>query len=303
MKPRIAPTSALLALAERQGGCLTVEQCHDHGLSRRVVARLKTTAWTPLTHGIYCVREPDWLAMAWTGILVGGDESVVGSHAAAFLDGMVAAPPPRITVWTPRRVARDVPWAITFRKGRRRGHGSPPRTWPELSVLDAAGECSADELVALVASAFTSGRVRPEMLVKALQTRSRQAHRDALLDMCTTLPGVESVLESRFVRDVARAHGLPEGTRQVWLGHTRVDCLIAEYGLIIELDGRAHHEHRRFRDMGRDNANLVDRGLVTLRYGWHDVASRPCSVARQLASLLRRRGWTGTLKPCTRCAH
>ena len=57
----------------------------------------------------------------------------------------------------------------------------------------------------------------------------------------------------------------------------------------------------RFRDMERDNAALLG-GDVTLRYGWQDVTDRPCAVAREVAALLIRRGWTGLPTRCRRCA-
>ena len=301
MKKRIEPGTDLLVLAARQGGCLTWTQCAAHGLTRSAINRLLAASWTRTASGIYCIQPPDWMARAWTGLLAVGPGAVVGSHAAAFLDGLIAQTPQDVVIWSPVRSFRKAPHSVTFRRGNRRGHGSPPRTWPEESALDAAKDCDADGYVALIAAALSSGRVNSTQLLDAARARSRQRHRQLILDMCMTLPGVESALESRYVRNVVRDHGLPEGERQVWLGRTRVDCLIAEYGLIVELDGRAHHEHRRFRDMGRDNANLVDRGLVTLRYGWHDVATRPCSVARQLASILHRRGWDGRPRPCKRC--
>ena len=71
--------------------------------------------------------------------------------------------------------------------------------------------------------------------------------------------------------------------------------------MLVELDGRRGHEGTgKFRDMRRDNA-AVRQALVTLRYGFGDVAGQPCVVAAELADVLIQRGWTGLLTPCPAC--
>ena len=56
--------------------------------------------------------------------------------------------------------------------------------------------------------------------------------------------------------------------------------------------------------MRRDNAAAVD-GRTVLRYGWADVAGRPCEVAAQVADVLRAAGWRGVLRRChaDRCTY
>jgi very-short-patch-repair endonuclease len=69
---------------------------------------------------------------------------------------------------------------------------------------------------------------------------------------------------------------------------------------LVELDGRAAHpESARWRDIRRDNANAAG-GLVTLRYSWAEVTQDSCGVANEVAEVLRRQGWTGTLRRCGR---
>jgi very-short-patch-repair endonuclease len=66
----------------------------------------------------------------------------------------------------------------------------------------------------------------------------------------------------------------------------------------VELDGQAAHPAEgRWRDTHRDNANLL-QGTQTLRYGWPDVTAHRCRTAAEIAAVLRRRGWTGTLQRC-----
>ena len=69
--------------------------------------------------------------------------------------------------------------------------------------------------------------------------------------------------------------------------------------MCAELDGAAAHPAEgRWRDTHRDNASLTQQ-TQTLRYGWPDVTEHRCQTAAQIAEVLRRRGWTGTLRPCS----
>jgi hypothetical protein len=51
--------------------------------------------------------------------------------------------------------------------------------------------------------------------------------------------------------------------------------------------------------MSRDNAAVVE-GRDPLRYGWSDVTEQSCHVAAQVAFVLRRNGWAGRPRPCSR---
>ena len=99
-----------------------------------------------------------------------------------------------------------------------------------------------------------------------------------------------------------RAHGLPTARRQAKRRHgsgTRyLDNLYEGYRLCVELDGlAAHPAEGRWRDTHRDNTNLT-LGTETMRYGWHDATEHRCRTAAEIATVLRRRGWKGVLRPC-----
>jgi hypothetical protein len=113
---------------------------------------------------------------------------------------------------------------------------------------------------------------------------------------------VHSSLEHRYLRDVERPHALPRGTRQARARHDRRtqyrDVLYEEYGVAVELDGRATHPgDLRWNDVRRDNAAAAD-GVITLRYSWLDVSQQPCLVAAQVAPVLQRRGY-GRSRGCS----
>ena len=54
--------------------------------------------------------------------------------------------------------------------------------------------------------------------------------------------------------------------------------------------------------MDRDNYSVLT-GEVTLRYGFQDVFTEACRVARQVGQVLTMRGWTGVATRCPNCAN
>jgi hypothetical protein len=56
-----------------------------------------------------------------------------------------------------------------------------------------------------------------------------------------------------------------------------------------------------FRDLQRDNVAAA-RGDVVLHYGWSDVTARPCEVALQVETVLRKRGWRNPAGSCGRAS-
>jgi hypothetical protein len=122
-------------------------------------------------------------------------------------------------------------------------------------------------------------------------------------DVLADADATHSALEWRYRRDVERAHGLPasKGQASARRGRSKMwrDVLYRKYRLIVELDGAAAHpDEGRHRDMGRDNAVVVEGGR-SLRYGWHDVAGHACEAAIQVATVLRAAGWDGFPTPCS----
>lgn len=139
-----------------------------------------------------------------------------------------------------------------------------------------------------------------------MSERNRQPHRRLITDLLADVEaGAESPLEVSYLTQVERPHGLPRGTRQQrrhGLPYVS-DVGYDEYALLVELDGRLGHDAAgRFRDMNRDN-RFAMVSWTTLRYGWFDVAERPCDVAMQVGAALIARGWAGLPTRCRRCVH
>ena len=302
-----------MVLAGLQSGVLTTEQIGGHGLGRHSVARLTDQRrWCRMGRGLYFAGAGPvpWPAWAWGGVLLGGPSARLGGRAAGHLYGL-NEPPQLIDVLVSNRAAprpRE-PWRFTrdralVRAGR--SAGNPPRLSVEDTVLDLSEQASEAQIVDLVTKAVQHRLTEPQVLVRAVRRRSRLRHRRLLLELLADVAdGAETPLEVGYARDVERAHGLPRAKRQqrARRGRDYRDVTYAEFGLVVELDGRLGHEGAGvFRDSRRDNAAVVS-GEVTLRYGWHAVRVWPCSVAFQVAEVLIQRGWPGVPTRCARCRH
>jgi hypothetical protein len=167
-----------------------------------------------------------------------------------------------------------------------------------------AGAPTRSSALTIASDACRRRRTTPERLLRELEARPRLRHRAWLRGvLLETATGVQSALESSYLRKVERAHGLPRGTRQVRSvsarGTVYRDVLYAAHGVAIELDGRVGHElsRERWNDMDRDLEAAVG-GLLTLRVGWRQAEDEPCLTAARIGSVLAGRGWTGHARPC-----
>lgn len=183
----------------------------------------------------------------------------------------------------------------------------PPRQRPAVAILDQLWHV-ADQMVHvdLITKACRSGWVQPAEIRAEMNRRTRVTHRDFTWVLLADIEqGTHSVLEQAFQQRVLRAHGLPEGCRQVAApnpdgpGTIRRDAVLEDFGLIFETDGWMHHRSGRQReaDLRRD-LDAAALGLVTIRIGWSQATRTPCTTAANVAQVLRDRGWAGTLTPC-----
>lgn len=314
MFPRREVPDALLRLAGQQAGLVTLEQARGHDLSHQVLKRLlRDDQWRRVATGVYSTVPvaPSWETLAWAGTLLGGPHARLGPEASGFLYGLVRRPPRPIDVLVPAASPVRVAGAWRFireQDGVRSGRspGAPPRLTPECTVLDLANARSASAVAGLLTVAVQRGLTKPERLRSQLDTRARQRHRALIAGMLVDVAdGVESHLEMLYLRTVERPHGLPKGDRQdpnPDLPCER-DVLYRAYNLLVELDGQQWHEgENQFRDMNRDNRHAL-RDELTLRFGYFDVAGRPCPVAYQVYLALVKRGYFDPFLRCRRCLN
>ena len=172
--------------------------------------------------GVYLTvpGRDDW----WTRALAAQlavDDSAWSLHAAAFVHGIVSAPPQTVAllIGHDRRVATPIGAQIIRRRGDVNRFVDelhwPWRTTVEETILDISASASVDETFALLGRAFQRRRTAEEALRGRLALRSRHPKRELLeLVLGDVSAGAESAMEIRYVRDVERAHGLPASVRQ-----------------------------------------------------------------------------------------
>ena len=305
-------------VVEDQHGVVSRGQAAQAGLTRHAIAaHLRSGRWQRLHPGVYASfsGEPSREAVLWAALLRVGHDTVPRHHAtlshqtAAELSGLIDVPASSIHVSIKRRTGTLHPPGIVLHysarlPAARHPARTPPQTRVENTVLDLVQVSGcAEEAVGWGMRACQRRLTKPELLREAMAERARLRWRGDLAEALTEVrEGVHSCLERRYLRNVERAHGLPTGNRQILIvrGPSRAyeDVRYRDYGTCVELDGaEAHPADSRWRDTRRDNANAAD-GIITLRYGWTDVAYRPCTVAAEVARALQRRGWTGTLRRC-----
>lgn len=291
----------LLELARRQANTLSREQLLGFAITDPVIARMAADGHLErLSRGVYATADGGWLQQVWAGVLIGGPQAVVGGAAAAYLHQLVREAPQVVQVHTTQHRPRDPRWR--FVRSDRIGIGEPPRTRLAQTVVDVAAELDSDDIVSVVAEAIGRRRLRESEIREILAATPRHPNRRLLEDLVGEVAaGSRSPLEVRYARDVERAHGLPTAVRQEGpLSRYETDVWYAEYGVVVELDGRAYHRGQQaLVDMDRDNDHQLV-GAISLRFGWRHVA-RPCQTAAKVARALHTRGWTGTMHPCPRC--
>lgn len=314
MHPRTIVSAELARLATAQSGVVTTEQAMALGQSRHSLARLvEAGQWQRLAPGLYLTvpMSADFSALAWGGVLLGGEQARLGPRTSAHLHGLVKSAPDVVDVLVPghRRVRVTGPWQFVRDGSSSRSArtiGSPPRLVVTDTIIDLTAQLSPPEVVGIVTVAIQNRRTTGDRLTAALDRRSRHPHRALLLALLDDVAeGAQSPLELDYVREVERPHALPVGVRQrsrQGLPYCS-DVSYDEYQLLVELDGRDGHAGvGRFRDMRRDNRFAV-RGLLTLRFGFYDVVHHPCAVAGQVWAVLADRGYGEPLRRCPRCLH
>jgi hypothetical protein len=309
---------SLRRLADHQSGLLTRAQCLKAGMPVAMVRwRVDSGRWVRLHEGVFLTvpGRDDWRTIATAALLraLSGNpaaDAALCGDSAAYLWGLRAQPPRTIELVVPQRRTVARPVGATVRRSMRwdtlvHDREFPWRTTVPATVLDVATRGSQVDALSLVARAVQRELTTVPELRAELVARGGHRHsallRPALADIEV---GGDSGAELLFIRDVERAHGLPPSRRQQAsdVGRRRYhDFDYAEYGLLVEVDGRLGHEQwrDRVRDGQRDRHQLT-RARVTTRVFWPDVAVTPCETAGELGSILGSRGWPGPPRRCRR---
>jgi len=316
---------ALEDLLAAQCNCVTHEQAVARGPTRHEIAtHLRRGRLTRLHRGVFYAGSLPVPRMSrlWGAALRVGHGGVLSHEAAAEVWGFADGPSVPIHVSVPR-TAGSLPATdgIQLHYSARlplaefkappgcktpAGQPMPPVTHAQDAVLDIANTClTGQDAVNLAIRACQRGATTPDVIAMWMGLPGHRGQRwraeltDALADIRA---GVQSPLEQRYLHDVEQAHALPPGKRLVKAREgTSVlyhDVRYPDYGVGVELDGvRYHQAGAAGRDVARDNATILS-GVLTLRYGWQQVAYHPCGVAREVWTLLVRNGHDGVFRFC-----
>lgn len=191
---------------------------------------------------------------------------------------------------------------------RVRWNRSPPRIALEHAVIDvAASKADVLESFRVLADACQTRQTTAAALSGTLQARARVRDKQRLLDLLDDLAaGACSVLEREYLR-LERTHGLPEADRQEpgWSSGRRAyrDAPYRQFGLVVELDGKAFHDTTldRDRDFDRDLETAVGTDCRTVRLTYGQVFRHGCRTIHRIAVLLGRGGWHGAFRKCPCC--
>lgn len=312
-------------VAEMQEWVVSRAQLVAAGVSAKLIKhRAGRGRWQQLYRGIYALftGAPTRSQWRWAAVLRAGAGAALSHHTAAELHGMVKEPQPdtpiHVTVPATRHletrngliIASKPDWpTIVVHMSRRvvqatQPNRAPARTTIEETALDLTQVCRRlDDVVGWITRAFGSWKTNETKLREALLLRKKVCWRNELNGILTAAgDGVHSPLEYRYYRYVEKAHGLPSARRQVKVtidGKSAYrDVYYDEYRVAVELDGAlAHPDTQRPEDRHRDVVASAE-GIVTVRFGWSEVAGHPCETAALQARVLKGHGWTGAPKPC-----
>ena len=297
---------ALRPVLDQQSGVVSRRQVLEHGGDRSDLRRwLRARELVPVHKGVYVNHTGPltWSSRAWAGVQRFWP-AALGLESATNLAGDVI----HVVVAEGRSSTVDEPKVKVHRirdfESRVRLDRSPPTQDYEDAVLSVCGSMDRRKALQTISEACRSRRTTPARLHEELTRRTNLADRAWLLGLLDdAAAGVQSVLESIYLRKVERAHDLPRGERQLRedtvQGVVYRDVLYRAFGVGVELDGRLGHEafEDRADDLTRDLLSATE-GRVTLRIGWRQSELESCATASAIGLVLRQRGWSGSPARC-----
>ena len=296
----------LSELLDHQSGVVSRRQLLSHGAAQHDIRRwVRRRELVRLHAGVYVNHTGPltWSNRAWAAVLFHWPAALAHDSAinragevihVAIDESRTATRLPGVRVHRLVGLADRVQWNL-----------GPPRVRLEDALLTkAAGARTQLDALTIVVDACRRRTTTPARLAAELGRHPNLKHRRWLESaLQETVDGVQSLLESSYLRRVERAHGLPRPDRQprerTEDGIVYRDVRYTRYSLVVELDGRLGHELSRDKwdDQDRDLLAATEE-LLTLRLGWRHTETTPCRTAGRLAVVLISRGWNGPPRSC-----
>ncbi|MEX2394311.1 MAG: type IV toxin-antitoxin system AbiEi family antitoxin domain-containing protein, partial [Actinomycetota bacterium] len=285
------------ALAAKQHSAFSRAQALTLGFSpTEIRSRLANGAWVRSHPGVYVIAgsQDTWERRAMVAALDAGAGAAVSHRAAAYLHGLLDAPPP-VSVIVPngRRHGRAMR-AKNFTRSDVRLKGEIPTTCVPRTIVDIAGELARERFEDVVDRSLVRGLATIESLRRYVAARGlgnlRGAGllREILDDRERGIP--ESELERLFER-VLEGGGVRLPDRQHRVGDRRVDFIYHEEKVVIEVDGRRDRSTRKRFDDDRARRNEISLALpdyVPLQFTWTHLKEEPERVIDTVKRALNR---------------
>ena len=251
--------------------------------------------------GVYSVghstAQP--LGRETAALLAVGPKAVLSHQSAAFVWGIVPAPPDDVPVdvLVPARHVRRRLGIVAHRTTRldrseARICQGLPVTSPARTLRDIAGTGTMRELERAVDEALVRRIVRLQQLRAAVagdKGRRGGPILAALLEHRGNTTITRSQAEERML-EIIRAAGFPPPEMNARINGYEVDLLWRPQRLVVEIDGYTYHSTRSAfeRDRAKD-ATLAAAGYLVIRITWLQMEHEPYVVVVHLAQALARR--------------
>jgi hypothetical protein len=228
-------------------------------------------------------------------VLACGEGAALSHRSAAALWGVARELPGRIDVSIRRhsdlrRSGIRIRCRMSLSPREIGSHLGIPTTQPVETLIDIATELTPRELERAVNEADKGGRVDPEALRAALETRTGEPGVRPLRDLLDrhTFRLSDDELELLF-RPLAADAGLPTPLTKQIVNDFEVDFYWPDLGLVIETDGLRYHRTAatQTRDARRDQIHTA-AGLTPLRFSHYQVKYEPSHVRSILSRTCRR---------------
>ena len=281
-------------IAARQHGVISRPQLLAAGLASEAIRyRTAHNRLHRLHNGVYAVgfipAAP--LPRAMAAVLAGGPGAVLSHRSAAALWDLGRWTTP-IELTAPAKHARrgiHCHQCVLSREDTTTNYAIPVTT-PARTLIDLADVLDDRALTRATNEAQVRRLVTPEQIAEQVsRSPARRAQTRLSLNPHAHNAPTRSVLEDRFL-ELLKEHGLPAPAVNQHVNGHEVDALWPRQRLIVELDGRAFHDHAIAfeRDRARD-ATLLAAGYRVMRITWARLTHDPAAEAKTLRALLQQR--------------
>jgi very-short-patch-repair endonuclease len=284
----------IAALAARQRGYITRSQLLKLGLSEKAIRyRIRTGRLIPVYAGVYAVGHLPTLPQdrAVGALLACGPDAVLSHGSAATLWGIFShwETPFEVTVPSVRQPRGIVVHRAKLERPDMTRQAGIRVTSPARTTLDVAPRLTDRHLTRAV-NDLRHRYLRLHELADVIARFPRHPGSARLRPFIINPTGpTRSEFEDAFVA-FAERFGLPRPQVNVRIGGYTVDALFAEERVIVELDGWDFHNSRDSFESDRErDAEMLARGLATIRVTWERMLGTPQREADRLLAILRAR--------------